>query len=151
MFRGSAIALKFSRHRSVNPDEGWSPFSWISAKSLVGFDLFGARRDGASEERRAGAASAGGDGDEQEQASFNTQVAQDLKRVQQQIDLTQADINEARQAAATSVAPTALIQGGDHQAAAAAFIALGMGVPGYPRLANDGAPLLPQPQEAPLQ
>nr|XP_051225897.1 uncharacterized protein LOC127343754 [Lolium perenne] len=79
-----------------------------------------------------------------EQIAFNAQVARDLQACRKQIDLTQADVDEVRQAAATMTSPTAArSQVGDQHAAAAAFVASGMGVPGYPRLANDGAPLIP--------
>ncbi|XP_071680988.1 uncharacterized protein [Lolium perenne] len=86
-----------------------------------------------------------------EQVAFNATVAHDLQVMRKQLDLTQADVDEARQVVSTvvaSAAPPAPTV--DHRAAAAAFVASGLGVPGYPRLANDGAPLLPPTQEAPL-
>ena len=92
----------------------------------------------------------------EDQVTFNTTVTQDLRALRHQIDLTQADVDEARQAATigVQVVPTQAqpppAAGVDHRAAAAAFVASGLGVPGYPRLANDGAPLLPQTQEPPL-
>ena len=84
----------------------------------------------------------------EEQAAFNAKVSEDFQAVRHQIDLTQADVDDARQLAATggtTVVQTAPVV--DHRAAAAAFVASGLGVPGYPCLANDGAPLLAQPQE----
>ncbi|XP_071683315.1 uncharacterized protein [Lolium perenne] len=83
-----------------------------------------------------------------EQIAFNAQVARDLQACRKQIDLTQADVDEVRQGAATMTSQTAArSQLGDQRAAAAAFVASGMGVPGYPRLANDGAPLIPNAPE----
>jgi hypothetical protein len=80
----------------------------------------------------------------EEQAAFNAQVSQDLQAVRKQIDLTQADVDEARQVASAVTSPVmGCSQPGDHRAAAAAFVASGLGMPGYPRLANDGAPLIP--------
>jgi hypothetical protein len=87
-----------------------------------------------------------------EQAAFNAQVSQELQAVRRQIDLTQAAVDEARHAAATVTAPSApQAQAMDHRAAAAAFVASGLGMPGYPRLANDGAPLIPVVPEAQVQ
>lgn len=87
----------------------------------------------------------------EEQTAFNAQVSQDLHAVRRQIDLTQADVDEARQVASAGTAPPAArAQTADQRAAAAAFVASGLGMPGYPRLANDGQPLLPEIPETRL-
>ena len=41
----------------------------------------------------------------EDQVTFNAQVSQDLNAVRRQIDLTQADVDEDRMAAATAAAP----------------------------------------------
>ncbi|KAM0925233.1 hypothetical protein ACQ4PT_004339 [Festuca glaucescens] len=80
----------------------------------------------------------------EEQAAFNAQVLQDLQAVRKQIDLTQAEVDEARQAASAATFPSAVCsQVVDHRAGTTAFVASGLGHPGYPCLANNGAPLLP--------
>jgi hypothetical protein len=88
------------------------------------------------------------------QAAFNAQVSLELQAFRKQMDLTQADVDQARHAAsAVTSLPAARSQVGDPRAAAAAFVASGMGVPGFPRLANDGEPLIPaapEKQFAPL-
>lgn len=86
----------------------------------------------------------------EEQRAVNAQIAQDLHACRKQIDLTQADVDEARQAASTVTSPTMVRSHAvDHRAAAAGGNP-GLGMPGYPRLANDGAPLLPAAPDAPL-
>lgn len=42
-----------------------------------------------------------------EKLAFNATVAQDLQTVRRQLDLTQADVDNARQAASAAVAPVA--------------------------------------------
>ncbi|KAK1614623.1 hypothetical protein QYE76_020140 [Lolium multiflorum] len=72
----------------------------------------------------------------EEKVSFNTVVSQDLQAVRKQIDLTQADVEEACHAASVVTAPAmGRPQAGEHRAAA-----VGLGAAGFPRLANDGPP-----------
>nr|XP_051229269.1 uncharacterized protein LOC127347084 [Lolium perenne] len=83
-----------------------------------------------------------------EQAAFNTKVSHELQAVRKQIDLTQADVDEARQGASPVGLPA------PSQIAAAAFGAVSQGaqpdVAGQARLADDGPPLIPERPQAQL-
>lgn len=84
----------------------------------------------------------------EEQSSFNTKVSLELQGVRKQLELTAAEVDEARRGGSSSQFPTASpVDNGHAQPFATARIGVSTTTP---RLANDGPPLIPAVPGVPL-
>ena len=75
-----------------------------------------------------------------EQSKFNAEVTKELQMFRQQLDLTQREVDDTRKAAAASPMPSVTLQKESTPAGCSASAPA--------RLANDGAPLMPDPPAA---
>ena len=77
----------------------------------------------------------------EDQLAFNAEIAKDVQSMKKQLDLTQKEVDETRKAAATPPTPSATLLSDPRSAGCSASAPPA-------RLANEGAPLMPEPPVA---